>query len=246
LIELLVVIAIIALLASLLLPSLVKAKGAARSAKCKGNLRQLGIAMALYVDGNAAFPLAAGFDSVDWAGALASGYLNDSFLQKYQGLDVRAASVFLCPSRVIELRASSQTSVSYGYNEVGYARLGLGGNRSGTIELQQITPVREAEVKAPCQMIMIGDGVFRVSTGWLSAAPLLERWVPEQGVRSLQADAIRTTKEVWAQHQGFLNIAATDGHVEAYRIATLLLDDSTSSLSRWNRDGEPHADQLTD
>ena len=50
LIELLVVIAIIGLLASLLLPTLVRAKEASRATVCRNSLRQIGIAAHLYAD----------------------------------------------------------------------------------------------------------------------------------------------------------------------------------------------------
>ena len=58
LVELLVVVAIIAILASLLLPALAKAKTSGKKAACNSNMKQMGIAVLLYVsDNESMFPI---------------------------------------------------------------------------------------------------------------------------------------------------------------------------------------------
>ncbi|MBM3832159.1 MAG: hypothetical protein FJ403_02560 [Verrucomicrobia bacterium] len=70
-------IAIIAIIASLLLPALSRARGNANSAACRGNLRQIGLALRLYVDDEAEYQFPADgchlLDrrSVWWLGCLA-------------------------------------------------------------------------------------------------------------------------------------------------------------------------------
>src|SRR5437870_7033078 len=56
-VELMVVVGVIAILASLLFPAVCRTQSAARSANCKANLHQLGLALRMYVDDFATYPL---------------------------------------------------------------------------------------------------------------------------------------------------------------------------------------------
>lgn len=108
LIELLVVIAIIAILAAMLLPALSKAKEKAKAIACLSNLKQVGLAQALYINDNQSkFPSALNFfgnGSVKVTPANYLAFANVTFQYTYtfggvpKMLNLANPGVFRCPS----------------------------------------------------------------------------------------------------------------------------------------------------
>jgi prepilin-type N-terminal cleavage/methylation domain-containing protein len=115
LIELLVVIAIIAILASLLLPALSRAKESARGAMCISNLRQFGVATMTYsLDFNGHLP-----SFRDWL-YTKQGDLTSGRLYRY----VNSKPVYLCPTDKIELSSKRRqpTPAGGGFRPVNRPR----------------------------------------------------------------------------------------------------------------------------
>jgi len=99
LIELLVVIAIIAVLASLLLPGLARAKQSGLRIVCVNNLRQWGLALHLYANDNQDyFPDATDAD-LNWAGTNLQQFWENYLIKQKQGEQKDRFNIIYCPTQ---------------------------------------------------------------------------------------------------------------------------------------------------
>ena len=248
LIELLVVIAIIALLVSILLPSLNRAKELTKSVVCQANLRSIGIAMGMYTTETSHYPGGHTYNPPD-----AACMTWPSRLRTYA-----ASDIFWCVSadptskwtvkfgrglaaqygyQAGEVRLGAAVPFSYGYNNWGSwdtpwggaPQYGLGGYSAapGQATSHDYYELPASRVNVPADMIAIGDS--SVNGYW-------DAFIDPECEKD---PATEWPEYPSARHMGKTNLVFCDGHVESI-IRDDIVGASDRAIRRWNNDNTYH------
>ncbi|HVT88214.1 MAG TPA: type II secretion system protein [Tepidisphaeraceae bacterium] len=211
LVELLAVIGIIAVLVSLLLPALGRARESANRTACLSNLRQLGMAFQLYVqDNNGTYPNAANGvrSDADWiywqadrdpSQSRIAPYLAKQFNDRY----------FLCPS---DDASSHPGPEAYRYSYTLNARIG-GAHKTTTDYLPEFPPIKQNKILRPSQKIlMIDESSAGIDDGAWAVFSLEVTDGRDHNMLSNRHD--KMAEKIGDSHLGRRNATFVDGHAD--------------------------------
>lgn len=236
LIELLVVIGIIAILASLLLPALSMAKKTAKTITCITNLKQLGLAVAMYTDSNDNSYMNENNSAITWDDYLGNSYdgrdltYSDMLKNGLPKADYSAANtLYHCPEDIWSCTSSGTDKWprSYVLNCVN----ANGGSEGGVSTYNTWDVAKTYEIESPSNFIVLvdlikGTGSRAVGqynhTQYITNCQLLMGYLLTIGKAGLHGKYL-------------FNFLFADGHVKTdkYQDTSHLPYDDNNSTSKW-------------
>ena len=164
LIELLVVIAIIAILASMLLPALNKAREKAHAINCTSNFKQIGVAFMSYVDDNDGFVAPCRLDGNKPWWATSYNWLWNFHKYIYNGKEWECnkalTGVFICPSGVADMTPDSATYTNGSRTNIAYnLRLGNYNSTDVNYKFKKMSKCKQPSI-ASCVVDALGKKVY--------------------------------------------------------------------------------------